>query len=103
MGLAGSRRFLSAKLQVNESNAVRDKNLPRRNFGLRSKVGDGKKDGGDGARLVNEHITLLLNYSKQLYQGVCTCGWTSTIGSLEDTDLMRAMHAHAVVTFSRFQ
>ncbi len=48
-------------------------------------------------------ITLLLNYSKGLFQGVCTCGWTSMIGFLEETDLLRAMHAHAVATFESYR
>jgi hypothetical protein len=50
----------------------------------------------------DKHITLLLNYSKGFYQGVCTCGWTSTIGIFVEADLLRAMHAHAVETFSSY-
>jgi hypothetical protein len=51
----------------------------------------------------DQHITLLLNYAKGLYQGVCTCGWSSTIGAFEEADLLRAMHAHAVVTFESYR
>jgi hypothetical protein len=51
----------------------------------------------------DQHITLLLNYAKGLYQGVCTCGWSSTIGAFEEADLLRAMHAHAVVTFQSYR
>jgi len=54
-------------------------------------------------RVDDQHITLLLNYSKGFYQGVCTCGWTSTIGPFEEADLMRAMHAHAMVTFGSYR
>jgi hypothetical protein len=50
-----------------------------------------------------QHITLILNYSKHLFQGVCTCGWTSTIGALVEADLLRAMHAHAVETFDSYR
>jgi len=51
----------------------------------------------------DQHITLMLNYTKGLYQGVCTCGWSSSIGQLEESDLLRAMHAHAVVTFESYR
>lgn len=50
-----------------------------------------------------QHITLMLNHTKGLYQGVCTCGWSSTIGLFEESDLLRAMHAHAVVTFESYR
>ena len=72
-------------------------------FGFGPSFRDGKRDRELATRLVDQHITLLLNYSKKLFQGVCTCGWTSTICSFEEADLMRAMHAHAVVTFTNYQ
>jgi len=51
----------------------------------------------------DQHITLMLNYTKGLYQGVCTCGWSSSIGQFEESDLLRAMHAHAVITFESYR
>ena len=53
--------------------------------------------------MINEHVTLVLKYEGQYAQGVCTCGWTSTIGLYEEVDLLRAMHAHAVVTFESYR
>lgn len=88
---------------MNGTDAGPNTNSPKPIFGFGPRLRDGKKDGGRATRLVDQHITLLLSYSKKLYQGVCTCGWTSTICSFEDADLMRAMHAHAVVTFGSYQ
>lgn len=49
------------------------------------------------------HITLILSYSKSLFQGVCTCGWTSTIGNYAESDLLRDMYAHAIETFKSYK
>jgi hypothetical protein len=38
----------------------------------------------------------------QFHQALCTCGWMSLIGEKEEVDLLRAMHAHAVVTFGAY-
>jgi hypothetical protein len=49
-----------------------------------------------------EHVNCVLNIASSLYQATCTCGWSSTINYLEYVDLLRAMHAHAVVTFGAY-
>lgn len=46
-----------------------------------------------------EHVGCILNVGADHFQAICTCGWSSTINFLEHVDLLRAMHAHAVVTF----
>lgn len=38
----------------------------------------------------------------EAFQALCTCGWLSTINELEHVALLRAMHAHAVVTFGAY-
>ena len=50
-----------------------------------------------------EHINMVLSLDTKQYQAACTCGWTSTIGPPEEVDLLRAMHAHAVVTFESYR
>ncbi len=45
------------------------------------------------------HVNVVLNVSSEHFQSICDCGWTSTINAYEYVDLLRAMHAHAVVTF----
>jgi hypothetical protein len=54
-------------------------------------------------RVETEHITLVLEFSKGHFQANCACGWSSTITFYEEADLLRAMHAHAVVTFKSYQ
>lgn len=49
------------------------------------------------------HVSIVLAHSEGAYQGVCSCSWTSTFASFEEADLLRAMHAHAVVTFASYQ
>ena len=49
-----------------------------------------------------EHVNAVLKFGPKLYQAICGCGWSSTIGYYEQTDLLRAMHAHAVVTFGAY-
>ena len=51
----------------------------------------------------DSHVSLVLSYGQGFFQGACTCGWTSTIGGFEEADLLRAMHAHAVVTFESYR
>jgi hypothetical protein len=50
-----------------------------------------------------KHLTLVLEFSKGHFQATCACGWSSTITFYEEADLLRAMHAHAVVTFKSYQ
>jgi hypothetical protein len=50
-----------------------------------------------------KHLTLVLEFSKGHFQATCACGWSSTITFYEEADLLRAMHAHAVVTFASYQ
>jgi len=49
-----------------------------------------------------EHVNAVLKFDSKLFQAVCACGWSSTIGYYEHVDLLRAMHAHAVVTFGAY-
>ena len=49
-----------------------------------------------------EHVNTVLKFDSKLFQAVCACGWSSTIGYYEHVDLLRAMHAHAVVTFGAY-
>jgi len=53
--------------------------------------------------VTTKHLTLVLEFSKGHYQATCACGWTTTISFYEEVDLLRAMHAHAVVTFGSYQ
>ena len=46
-----------------------------------------------------EHVSCVLEIGSGLFQSMCGCGWSSTINYYEHVDLLRAMHAHAVVTF----
>lgn len=47
----------------------------------------------------NHHPNAILQIDSDNYQAICGCGWTSTINFYEHVDLLRAMHAHAAVTF----
>ena len=53
-------------------------------------------------RARREHINCTLHIASELYQATCSCGWSSTINYLEYVDLLRALHAHAVVTFGAY-
>jgi len=54
---------------------------------------------GDIDRIREEHVNCVLEINGDQFQALCSCGWSSTIHFLEHVDLLRAMHAHAVVTF----
>jgi len=56
-------------------------------------------DKKDINQIRTEHINCILETHKDRFQAICSCGWNSTIHLLEHVDLLRAMHAHAVVTF----
>ena len=49
-----------------------------------------------------KHLSQVLEVTKGHFQGYCSCGWTTTISYFEEVDLLRAMHAHAVVTFTNY-
>jgi hypothetical protein len=49
------------------------------------------------------HVSALFSVSGGFYQSLCTCGWLSTISTLEEVDLLRAMHVHACATFGSYQ
>jgi len=49
------------------------------------------------------HVGALFAVSGGFYQSLCTCGWLSTISTLEEVDLLRAMHIHAHATFRSYQ
>ena len=49
------------------------------------------------------HSSVVLEIATNLYQATCICEWSSTISYYEEVDLLRAMHAHAVVTFSTYR
>lgn len=53
----------------------------------------------DIPQIRTEHTNVILEVQSKQFQAVCSCGWSSTIHVLEHVDLLRAMHAHAVVTF----
>jgi hypothetical protein len=50
-----------------------------------------------------EHVNTVLRFDRKAFQAVCACGWSSTIDYFEAVDLLRAMHAHAVVTFGAYR
>lgn len=49
------------------------------------------------------HNNCILSFASDYFQAICECGWTSTFGNFEEIDLLRAMHAHAVKTFAKYQ
>jgi hypothetical protein len=57
----------------------------------------------DIARVRSEHKNEIFQLDKAQFQALCTCGWTSLIEDFEHVDLVRALHAHAVVTFLAYQ
>lgn len=49
------------------------------------------------------HANVVCEVEGGYFQAYCACGWSSTIGLFEEVDLLRAMHAHAVVTFGSYR
>ncbi|MFZ9809347.1 MAG: hypothetical protein ACO3D3_05850 [Candidatus Nanopelagicaceae bacterium] len=49
------------------------------------------------------HANVICQLPSHYYQAYCACGWSSTISFYEEVDLLRAMHAHAVVSFPGFR
>ena len=49
------------------------------------------------------HANVVCEVEGGFFQAYCACGWSSTIGLFEEVDLLRAMHAHAVVTFGSYR
>ncbi|MGA0853154.1 MAG: hypothetical protein ACO3QQ_07290, partial [Candidatus Nanopelagicaceae bacterium] len=49
------------------------------------------------------HANLICEVAGGFFQSYCACGWSSTISFYEEVDLLRAMHAHAVVSFPGFR
>ena len=50
-----------------------------------------------------KHAAGVLEIKQHYFQALCQCGWSSTISYFEEVDLLRAMHAHAVVSFQNYQ
>lgn len=48
------------------------------------------------------HLNEVLHFDKEFYQGICSCGWSSTIDLFETVDLLRAMHAHSFAIFHNY-
>ena len=40
------------------------------------------------------HTTALVQAGCTFFQAICLCGWVSSVSFMEETDLMRALHAH---------
>ena len=40
------------------------------------------------------HTTALVQAEGAYFQALCLCGWVSSVSFMEETDLMRALHAH---------
>jgi len=57
---------------------------------------------GDIEQVRKVHISSVFGVKVNQYQAVCACGWLSAIQYYEHVDLLRAMHAHAVVTFGAY-
>jgi len=45
------------------------------------------------------HKTALLDAEGNFYQAICTCGWFSSVGIIEEIDLLSALHTHKVIIF----
>jgi hypothetical protein len=45
------------------------------------------------------HKTGVFDVEGNYYQGICSCGWLSTVSYLEEVDLLRALHAHQIAVF----
>jgi hypothetical protein len=40
------------------------------------------------------HATALVEAEGAFFQALCLCGWVSSVSFMEETDLIRALHAH---------
>jgi hypothetical protein len=47
------------------------------------------------------HSTALIQADGAFFQALCLCGWVSSVSFMEETDLMRAIHAHQGVYENR--
>ena len=47
------------------------------------------------------HATALVEAERDFFQALCLCGWVSSVSFMEETDLMRALHAHEGVYENR--
>lgn len=47
------------------------------------------------------HATALVEAEGAFYQALCLCGWVSSVSFMEETDLIRAIHAHEGVYENR--
>ena len=49
----------------------------------------------------NMHSTALVQAEGAFFQALCMCGWVSSVSFMEETDLIRALHAHEGVYENR--
>jgi hypothetical protein len=49
----------------------------------------------------NKHSTALVQAEGTFFQALCLCGWVSSVSFMEETDLIRAIHAHEGVYENR--
>jgi hypothetical protein len=47
------------------------------------------------------HATALVQAEGDFFQALCLCGWVSSVSFMEETDLIRALHAHEGVYENR--
>ena len=47
------------------------------------------------------HATALVEAEGAFFQALCQCGWVSSVSFMEETDLIRALHAHEGVYENR--
>ena len=47
------------------------------------------------------HTTALVQAEGAFFQALCLCGWVSSVSFMEETDLIRAIHAHEGVYENR--
>ena len=47
------------------------------------------------------HTTALVEAEGAFFQALCLCGWVSAVSFMEETDLIRALHAHEGVYENR--
>ena len=47
------------------------------------------------------HATALVEAEGAFFQALCLCGWISSVSFMEETDLIRALHAHEGVYDNR--
>ena len=53
------------------------------------------------AGINSDHVTALLEAEGTFFQAMCLCGWISSVSFKEETDLLRAIHAHEGVYENR--